>query len=78
MEQNQFNKIQGNFRRFLSEIKNPSVKKQPITEQIAPATPNKIKMEKTSIFGQDDAEIGCKVISTDSNGNQTYRIVPPS
>ena len=76
MKQSDFNSIQNRFRKFLSETKTPTVKKQRITEQAEPKKPLIESMEKTSVFGQDDSEIGYKVISTDSKGNQTYHIVP--
>jgi len=75
MDQNTFNKLQREFKKFLDIQKHP----QKITENIRSEgqSPTNVAIEKTSIFGKDDAPIGYRIITTDKTGKQTYRIVSP-
>lgn len=74
MNQESFNTIQNNFKKFL---RNES---HPIKEMSHPIThlPDQRieRMEKTYAFGREDCEIGYKISITDEHGNRTTKIVP--
>jgi len=76
MEQKSFNTIQNNFKKFLGN------KLYPIKEEkeISPTIPNlnqKIeRIERTTAFGREDAEIGYKISFNDPKGNRKTEIVP--
>jgi hypothetical protein len=74
MEQQSFNSIQNNFRKFLGTKLHPIEEKRiPV---IRPTSSHQLEpMEKTIGFGNDDCEIGYRVSYTDSNGVSRYRII---
>ncbi len=74
MNQQSFNSIQNNFRKFLGSKLHPiEEKKTPVTKPLPSRTIE--PMEQTHGFGSDDCEIGYKVSYRDSKGIQRYRIV---
>lgn len=79
MDQTLFNCIQRRFKTFLTEQKSPSPKKEMITEQMETSTtPFELRaMEQTTAFGEEDAPIGYRMVTTDKNGKQSYHIVAP-
>ena len=69
MEQKDFNSIQANFKKFLTEKIHPSPKKV-ITEELQPKPSKRLitEIEKTTCFGSEDAEIGYEVSWTGKDG----------
>ena len=67
MNQQLFNTIQRNFKKFLNGKSNPGVAVKPIQ---TPNVRNRriVEMERTCAFGSQDEGIGYKISSIDSNG----------
>lgn len=66
MEQTDFNNIQKNFKKFLTEKIHP-LSKEVISEEIEPKRTIR-EIEKTTAFGSEDSEIGYKASWTGKDG----------
>jgi len=73
MLQENFNQIQNNFQKFLTEQLHPSTEIV-INKQTIPEKRKIIEIEKTTAFGSEDKEIGYKVQWTGKNGNLITKI----
>lgn len=75
MEQKDFNSIQSNFKKFLSEKTHPTTK-EVIKEEVQAPTHKRliVEIEKTTCFGSEDAEIGYEVSWTGKDGKPRRKL----